>query len=337
MSEIWAVLEQREGAFHEQSGELLAELADIARRQQDQTALCAVVLDSPDMPSLDTTLLTRLGVQRLYLVEHPQLASYTTDGYVSALAWLLQQHTPLLVVTGATANGRDWMPRLAAKLRLPFVSSCLGLDLHDHALFTLRSLYEGRAYIQTRTTLHGRTGLATLLAEVRGTPMQAQGPHPSLETVRLTPDITMSSAQGCVRRLAIHAPSAEEIELEAADRIVAGGRGVGREGFAHIAAFARLLGAAVGATRVATDQGWVEHARQIGATGKSVRPKLYIACGISGAAQHTSGMREAHTVVAINPDRSAPIFALADLGLLGDANQVLPLAAEMIFLNHAEK
>ncbi len=191
MSEIWAVLEQREGAFHEQSGELLAELADIARRQQDQTALCAVVLDSPDMPSLDATLLTRLGVQRLYLVEHPQLASYTTDGYVSALAWLLQQHTPLLVVTGATADGRDWMPRLAAKLRLPFVSSCLGLDLHNHALFALRSLYEGRAYIQTRTTLHGRTGLATLLAEVRGTPMQAQGPHPSLQTVRLTPDITV--------------------------------------------------------------------------------------------------------------------------------------------------
>ncbi|HYK85644.1 MAG TPA: FAD-binding protein, partial [Ktedonobacteraceae bacterium] len=97
-----------------------------------------------------------------------------------------------------------------------------------------------------------------------------------------------------------------------------------------IASFARLLGAAVGATRVATDKGWIEHARQIGATGKSVHPRLYIACGISGAAQHTSGMREAQTVVAINPDRSAPIFALADLGLLGDANQILPLAAELI-------
>jgi len=97
-----------------------------------------------------------------------------------------------------------------------------------------------------------------------------------------------------------------------------------------IASFARLLDAAVGATRVATDLGWVEHARQIGATGKIVRPKLYIACGISGAAQHTSGMTESQTVVAINPDRSAPIFALADLGLLGDANQVLPLAAKML-------
>jgi electron transfer flavoprotein alpha subunit len=130
--------------------------------------------------------------------------------------------------------------------------------------------------------------------------------------------------------LSIEAPPPEEIELEAAERIVAGGRGVGREGFTQLASFARLLGAAVGATRVATDQGWIEQARQIGATGKSVRPKLYIACGISGAAQHTSGMREAQTVVAINPDRSAPIFALADLGLLGDANQILLLAAEML-------
>lgn len=98
----------------------------------------------------------------------------------------------------------------------------------------------------------------------------------------------------------------------------------------HIAAFAQLVGAAVGATRVATDRGWAEHARQIGATGKNVHPKLYIACGISGAAQHTSGMREAQTIVAINPDRTAPIFALADLGLLGDANQILLLAADII-------
>ena len=350
MSEIWAVLEHHEGTFSENTGELLAELADIAQCQQDQTVLCAVVLTSPDTMPLDTTLFTTLGVQRLYLVDHPQLAHYTTEGYVSALAWLVQQHTPRLVVSSATANGRDWTPRLATRLHLPFAANCLGLDLHNDALFALRAVYEGRAYIQTRTVLHGRTALATLLPGVRGTPVQprdiasrasARPPRPptpplaptflpTLAVTRLTPEIGVSSEQQRIQRLAIQAPSAEEIELEAAERIVAGGRGVGREGFTHVAAFARLLGAAVGATRVATDQGWIEHARQIGATGKSVRPRLYIACGISGAAQHTSGVREAQTVVAINPDRSAPIFALADLGLLGDANQVLPLAAEMI-------
>jgi len=151
-----------------------------------------------------------------------------------------------------------------------------------------------------------------------------------LTATHLTPEIQHKPEQEGIQRLAIQAPSPEEIELDAADRIVAGGRGIGREGFTKVAAFARLLGASVGATRVATDQGWIEHERQIGTTGKSVRPRLYIACGISGAAQHTSGMREAQTVVAINPDRNAPIFTLADLGLLGDANQILPLAAELI-------
>ena len=146
----------------------------------------------------------------------------------------------------------------------------------------------------------------------------------------VTPTIDDAIERDRIKHITVEAPSPEDVALEAAERIVAGGRGVGREGFAQVAAFARLLGAAVGATRVATDRGWVAHARQIGATGRTVHPRLYIACGISGAAQHTSGMREAQTVVAINPDRTAPIFALADLGLLGDANQVLPLAADLI-------
>jgi electron transfer flavoprotein alpha subunit len=225
------------------------------------------------------------------------------------------------------------MPRLAARLHLPFVPGCLGLGLQDDAVLALRSVYEGRAYLQIRTNLHKRTALATLVPGVRGVPVKMQSsvtPTASLTITRVTPEIPAGRGKERVRRIAIQAPSLEEVELDAAERIVAGGRGVGQEGFTHISAFARLVGAAVGATRVATDRGWVEHARQIGATGKSVHPKLYIACGISGAAQHTSGMREAQTIVAINPDRTAPILALADLGLLGDANQVLLLAADMI-------
>ncbi len=327
MSEIWAVLQHQAGTLHENTSELLAEVVDIAR--QDQAAVCAVMLSSSDLP-LDTTLLLSLGVQRLYLLEHQQLSHYTTESYVSALAWLIREYAPKLVVASATADGRDCAPRLAARLHMPFVANCLGIDLHDDAVFALRAIYEGRAYMQTRTTLHGRTALATLLPGVRGAPTQRLdlSAFPPLTILRLTPEIAKGPES--IRRLSIDAPSPEEVELEAAERIVAGGRGVGREGFTQLASFARLLGAAVGATRVATDQGWIEHARQIGATGKSVRPRLYIACGISGAAQHTSGMREAQTVVAINPDRSAPIFALADLGLLGDANQILPLAAEML-------
>ncbi len=344
MREVWAVLEYREGKLQENSMELLAELAAIAQRQR--ATLCAVLLTAPEAVPPDTTPLTRLGAQQLYLLAHPLLESYTSQTYVNTLLWLLRDHSPLLIATGATANGRDWMPRLAARLRLPFAPGCLGLDLRDDSLFALRSLYEGRAYAQTRTALHGRTGLATLVPGVRGIPQTSEGnPDTQLTITRLTPEIegdaqtenspsSRTQAQAGygerIRHLGVRAPSPEEVELEEAERIVAGGRGIGREGFAHVAAFARLLGAAVGATRVATDRGWVEHERQIGATGKSVHPSLYIACGISGAAQHTSGMREAQTVVAINPDRSAPIFALADLGLLGDANAILPLAAQLL-------
>jgi electron transfer flavoprotein alpha subunit len=325
------VLEHSNGSLHEQSGELLIETVEIAKRLPTSTTVSAVLLVSQQAELPDATLLSRLGIQQLYLLEHPQLTHYTTQGYVSALAWFVQQHAPTLVMASATPNGRDCVPRLAATLHLPFVPNCLSIDLHNDGLLALRSIYEGRAYVLTRTALHGRTALATLVPGVRGMPTKTLANSSStvpLNIIRLTPEI--QPQQERTRHIALQAPSPEEIELEAADRIVAGGRGVGQGGFTSIASFAHLLGAAVGATRVATDQGWIEHARQIGATGKIVRPKLYIACGISGAAQHTSGMSEAQTVVAINPDRSAPIFALADLGLLGDANQILPLAAKML-------
>jgi electron transfer flavoprotein alpha subunit len=336
MTEICAVLEHTDATLHEYTGELLSELVDISRRQSVPAAVCAVLLVSQqqELPGSEaSSLLPRLGVDHLYILEHPRLARYSTESYVAALAWFIQQRAPMLVVTSATPDGRDWMPRLAAQLRLPFVPNCLGLDIRDDGLFALRSIYEGRAYVQTRTALHGHTALATLVPGVRGAPAKIQQDSAStstLEITRFVPELQQHNGQERIRHIAIQTPSPEEVELDAAERIVAGGRGVGQQGFTTIAAFARLLDAAVGATRVATDLGWVEHARQIGTTGKIVRPRLYIACGISGAAQHTSGMSEAQAVIAINPDRSAPIFALADLGLLGDANQVLPLAAKLL-------
>jgi len=331
MSELWGVLELHDNTLEDHSSELLASLVELARKQPEAAIVRAVLLIAPGTPLPDFAAVSSLGIEHIYVLAHSRLACYATEAWVSALAWLLREQTPRLVASGATANGRDWMPRLAAHLNLPFAPGCLAIDLRDDALLSLRPVYEGRAYVQARTELRGRTALATLIPGVRGNPVKSTSggrEQPSIRT--LTPAIDDARETGGVRHLALQAPSPEEVELEAADRIVAGGRGVGREGFEYVASFARLLGAAVGATRVATDHGWVEHARQIGTTGRSVHPRLYIACGISGAAQHTSGMREAQTIVVINPDRTAPIFALADLGLLGDANQVLPLAASMI-------
>ena len=338
MDEIWAVLEYNDSALLEQSGELLCELVDIAVRRPEPAVICAVILCSPQAELPDGELLSQVGVQQLYVLEHAQLDRYSTEGYVSTLIWFIRQRKPVLVATSASPNGRDWMPRLASRLGLPYVPNCLSLDVRDDALFAIRSIYEGRAYVQTRTTLDGQTALATLVPGVRGKPVSrrrspdefAQGEANRLTITRLTPEIQIGSGQERVRHVAVQVPSPEEIELDAAERIVAGGRGIGQSGFATLASFAGLVNASVGATRVATDLGWIEHARQIGATGKIVHPKLYIACGISGAAQHTSGITESQVIVAINPDRSAPIFALADLGLLGDANEVLSLATKML-------
>jgi electron transfer flavoprotein alpha subunit len=331
-NELWAILQHDGATLEEYSGELLSQLVELAQRRPGVASACAVLLTAPGAPLPDLAPLGLSGIPRLYVVGHPLLTHYRTEAWVSALAWMIHAREPLLVATSGTANGRDWMPRLAARLRLPYAPGCLSIDLQDDALLALRPIYEGRAYVQTRTTLNGRTALATLLTGVRGNPAPGERVHeqPSLAITRFEAVIDTADISGRVQHLETQSPSPEEVELEAAERIIAGGRGIGLEGFAYIAEFARQLGAAVGATRVATDRGWVEHARQIGATGKSVHPKLYIACGISGAAQHTSGMHEAQTVIAINPDRTAPIFALADLGLLGDANLVLPLAAGMI-------
>ena len=331
MCEMWAILEHSNTALSEQSGELLSEVLDIARRQQLGAAVHAVLLSSQQTELPDLTLLSALGVHHVTILHHPALTHYSTQGYVDALSWLIEQHKPALIATSATPNGRDWSARLAAHLHLPFVPACLGLELQHDTLLALRSIYEGRAYVQTSTALHGRTAIATLVPGVRGASAKQSGASASANNMVITqlePDLPVMQQR--IRHIALQAPSADEVELEAAERIVAGGRGVGQSGFSTIASFAHELGAAVGATRVATDLGWIEHARQIGATGKIVHPKLYIACGISGAAQHTSGMTQAQTVIAINPDRSAPIFALADLGLLGDANQILPRAAQLL-------
>lgn len=333
MSEIWAILQHHEAQFDEQSVELLSEMLEVAQRQQEKSDVCAIILTSQESALPDLTSIHVQGIAHIYVLAHPTLDRYSTEAYVGALAWFIRQRRPLLVTSSATANGHDCMARLAARLRLPFAPGCLSIDMQDDALFTLRTMYDGRAYVQMRTQLQGRTALATLIPGTRGNPvsgMNAAIGKAIGEMTMVTPTIDDSIERERIKHIALQAPSPEDVELEAAERIVAGGRGMGREGFARVAAFARLLGAAVGATRVATDRGWVEHARQIGATGRIVHPRLYIACGISGAAQHTSGMREAQTVIAINPDRTAPIFALADLGLLGDANQVLPLAADLM-------
>ncbi|GER81500.1 electron transfer flavoprotein subunit alpha [Thermogemmatispora aurantia] len=336
VAELWVVLQEQDGLPPEYNQEVLAEAQELAKQHSGRLQLCAVQLRAPLPTATEKStepFFKSIVPERFYVLEHPSLERYTTEGYVAALSWLIRAHTPALIVTSATANGQDWAPRLAAQLGLPFVARCLRFVLEQDTLLTLRALYGGRAYVQTRTRLGRLPALVTFAPGTRGTPSASRsqlGRSPEPEVLRYQLPLAIEEQSPRLQHLGIEAPAAEEVELEAAEKIVAGGRGVGREGFAELATFARLLGAAVGASRVATDRGWVEPERQIGATGKSVSPRLYIACGISGAAQHTSGIREAQTIIAINPDRNAPIFALADLGLLGDAREILRRAIQLL-------
>src|SRR5579864_384955 len=163
MSEIWAILEHRNSALDEQNGELLAEMLEVAQRHQKKPEVCAIILTAPGAPLPDLTALKSQGIARFYVLAHPALDHYSTEAYVSALAWFIQQHSLLLVTCSATANGRDCMARLAARLRLPYAPGCLSIDLQDDALVTLRTMYDGRAYVQMRTHLKGHTALATLI------------------------------------------------------------------------------------------------------------------------------------------------------------------------------
>ena len=205
MGEIWAILEHEQGILHEQSSELVSEAIAIARRQQAPTTVHAVVLTASHEGSPDTTLLSSLDIDTLDILGHSQLAHYTTEGYVSALAELMQQRAPTLVLTSATPNGRDWTPRLAAQLHLPFVANCLSLDIQEDALFALRAIYEGRAYVQTQTILHERTALATLIPGVRGVSAKQSGNlSPTFVINRYKP--LLSEVHERVRRIALEAP-----------------------------------------------------------------------------------------------------------------------------------
>src|SRR5260370_11482165 len=252
MSEILAILDHRNGALDEMSGELLAEMREVAQRQENPATVCAVILSAPGASIPDLASINAQGIANLYILAHPLLDRYSTEAYVSALAWLIRQRKPLLVASSATANGRDCMARLAARLRLPYAPGCLSIDMRDDTLFTLRTMYDGRAYIQLRTPLKGRTALATLVPGIRGNPIGSKNTairSLNAAITTLAPSIDDSKERERTRHIATQAPSPEDVEFQAAERLVAGGRGIGRADFTQVAAFAHLRRAAGSANR----------------------------------------------------------------------------------------
>ncbi|MEP6592025.1 MAG: electron transfer flavoprotein subunit alpha/FixB family protein [Gemmatimonadota bacterium] len=311
MAAILAVLEQRNGALRKGSAELLA----AARRLADQagTTVDALVCGSGEVSGLDT--LGAAGADRVLTAVVTDFAVYCPDGIVATVAAMAPQYRA--VVIAATATGKDLAPRLAARL-----GGCCGMDvtavdIDGDSIRAVRPVYAGKAIQTVRLG-----GMAVLAVRPGAYAPVAAGKAGTRESVNVPTYFKRLMVTG------IRAPDEATIDVAEARVIVAGGRGLGDpKYFALLEELAAAFGgeAAVGASRAVVDAGWIGHGAQVGQTGKTVSPELYIAIGVSGAIQHLAGMRTSKVIVAINRDKDAPIFKVADYGIVGDLFEVVPV------------
>lgn len=268
------------------------------------------------------------GADQVIAAEGPEYKHYTTDAYAIALCALVEKYGPTSMLIGATNNGRDLGPRVSCRLHTGLTADCTGLDIDEESgnVAWTRPAFGGNLMATILCPDH-RPQIGTVRPGVfkKGTPGESKA-EIIKEDIHVAEDQIRTQVLELIKDL-----GSENVDLEGAEIIVSGGRGVGGpEGFEPIRALAKELGATVGASRAAVDAGWIAHAHQVGQTGKTVGPKLYIACGISGAIQHLAGMSSSDVIVAINKDASAPIFDVADYGVVGDLFEVLPvLTAEI--------
>jgi len=330
--DVWVVAEQNDGRLHDVGLELLSkgrELADTLG-----VRLAAVVLGEAVEQHADR--LVRCGADRVFVGEHPLLSHYQTNPYAKAITALVEEHRPQIVIFGATPLGRDLAPRVASAVRCGLTADCTDLDIGSHTEASTKTTYDRLLY-QIRPAFGGNI-IATIvnpdrwpqMATVRDGVMRMpeESPDRRGEVVRFTPDVSDGDA---VLKILEHHRAERKVNLKAARTIVAGGAGVGgKENFRLVWDLANALGAAVGASRAAVDSGWIDKDHQVGQTGTTVRPALYVALGISGAVQHRSGMSEAQKIVAVNADPDAPIFKVAHYGIVGDLNTVVPMMIDAI-------
>lgn len=273
------------------------------------------------------------GADQIIIVDAPEYESYTTDAYATALCTLVEKYHPASMMIGATPNGRDLGPRVSCRLHTGLTADCTSVDLDAESgnVAWTRPAFGGNLMATILCPNH-RPQIGTIRPGVfkKSPPIQDKAQRIT-EEIRVPPEKIRTRILEIVRDL-----EADKVDLENAEIIVSGGRGVGGpDGFEPIRQLARVLGAEVGASRAAVDAGWISHAHQVGQTGKTVGPKLYIACGISGAIQHLAGMSGSDVIIAVNSDPDAPIFSVADYGIVGDLFQVLPALAEQILRSRA--
>ncbi|MDD5594715.1 MAG: electron transfer flavoprotein subunit alpha [Candidatus Omnitrophica bacterium] len=315
---IWVFIEQKNGKVQSVAYELLGKARELAGKLNCDVS--AVLIGNKLDDQLDEVIWH--GADNIYLVEAPEIFNFQDEPYTNILVKLVQKYKPEVLLCGATSIGRSLISRVAIKIKAGLTADCTGLDIDP----------EKKILLQTRPAFGGNI-MATIISP-NYRPQMATVRHKVMQPI--TPD---KKRKGKIIResfdLSVYASRTklldivEEIEtlvnISEADIIVSGGRGIGgKENFKILEEFAHVLGAAVGSSRAAVDSGWIPYSHQVGQTGRTVAPKIYFACGISGQIQHLVGMQSSKIIVAINKDPDAPIFKVATYGIVGDLFQIIP-------------
>lgn len=272
--------------------------------------------------------ISEAGSDKVYLIQNDNLAQYSTEMYTDSVCQAIEQKKPSIILVGATTTGRDFAPRVAARLRTGLTADCTALSINEQGLLAATRPTFGGNLMATILCKVARPQMATVRPKVLPKPEMNHGASAQVENINVNLDAARIKTKllECVGACQVATQKIEE-----ADIIVAGGRGMkSAEGFKVLEDLAQALGGAVGASRACVDAGWRAHCDQVGQTGKTVCPKVYIACAISGAIQHLAGMSGSDIIIAINKDPEAPIFGVATYGIVGDVFEVVPALTEAI-------
>ncbi|KEI95203.1 electron transfer flavoprotein subunit alpha [Clostridium botulinum A2B7 92] len=315
---VWIFAEQREGKLQKVALELIGKGKELSKKLGVELTAVLLGYNIDDIPRQ----LIEYGSDKVLYVNNPLLKNYTTDGYTKVINDLIEERKPEILLVGATYIGRDLAPRISSRLGTGLTADCTGLDIDD----------DTRNLLMTRPAFGGNL-MATIICDSNRPQMSTVRPgvfeklekdanrDGSIENIKV--NLEESDIKIKIKEIVKLAKEIEDIGE--AKILVSGGRGLGSpEGFKLLRELADLMGGAISGSRAVVDSGWIDKAYQVGQTGKTVRPNLYIACGISGAIQHLAGMQDSDYIIAINKDESAPIMQVADLSIVGDYKKILP-------------
>ena len=327
---VFVFAEQRNGKIENVALELIGKATELAATLEQKVT--AVLLG--ENTSVLATELVENGADRVIMVDRPELKNYDTEAYTQAITAIVKEYKPEILLIGATTIGRDLGPRISGRLETGLTADCTSLEIG-----------ENRELLMTRPAFGGNL-MATIICPDHRPQMSTVRPGvmSRLDVVSgrkgeiVNYAVNFDSSKFKVKLLEIVKEGGKKIDITEAGVLVSGGRGIGNgDNFNRLQSLASEVNGVVSASRAATDAGWIPHDRQVGQTGKTVRPAVYFAMGISGAIQHLAGMEESEFIIAVNKDKYAPIFGVADLGIVGDANKIVPAIVEELKKAKLEK